>query len=299
MATSILLYGRTGCGKSAQLGNLAEDVYARTGKKTRIYYTDRGGWDVNQPYIDLGIIELVLLGKSDIWIFTNKAAQGFIRDSTGKWILDAKANESIGAYCFESAHSMAKQLQQDMEAKAGKGVMIGGDTNTTFEIEGDGEKLKIGSSKGFQKYALPQAEIARAMMVSQKLGAEYVVWTAGANKDEDDINSGKIIGPQIIGNAPTGTTPGDFNYTFRMDYTPAKGNDSAKHMIYLGPSADINAGNATAIGNIRRPLDAPRLSQTVLEPADLVKALRMVRDDATKAATESIKKRLASKGVKV
>lgn len=299
MATSILLYGRTGCGKSAQLGVLAEDVYARTGKKTRVYYTDRGGWDVNQPYIDLGIMELVLLGKSDIWIFVNKTAQGFIRDANGKWILDPKANEQIGAYCFESAHSMAKLLQQDMEAKAGKGIVIGGDTNTSFDIEGDGDKIKIGATKGFQKYAIPQGEIARAMMVSQKLDAEYIVWTAGANKDEDDINSGKIIGPQIIGNAPTGTTPGDFNYTFRMDYQPAKGADQAKHMIYLGPSSDINAGNATAIGNIRRPLDAPKLAQTVLEPADLVKALKMVKDDATKAATEAIKKRMALKGVKV
>src|SRR5690348_9501192 len=131
-ATSILLYARTGAGKTAQLGKLAEDVKVRTGKNTRIYYTDDGGADTITPYVNLSIVELIRLDKSDIWVFIDKASKGYIRDSSGKWILDAKANESVGCYAFESAHSMAKKLQQDMEAKAGTGIVIGGDTNTSF-----------------------------------------------------------------------------------------------------------------------------------------------------------------------
>jgi hypothetical protein len=188
-ATTILLYARTGAGKTAQLGVLAEDVYKRTGKKTRIYYTDRGGYDVIQPHIDLGIVELVTLGNSDIWLFVNKAAKGHTRDANGKWVLDKKANESVGCYAFESAHSMAKALQQDMEAQAGRGKVIGGDTNTSFDAGDDVEKIKVGSTKGFQKYAIPQAMVGNAMMESQKLDAEFVVWTAGVNKDEDDVNN--------------------------------------------------------------------------------------------------------------
>lgn len=301
MATSILLYARTGAGKTTQLGLLAEDVLTRSGKKTRIYTSDRGGYDTIKPYVDLGIVEIVSIGQSDIWVFLNKAVTGATRDANGRWINDAKANENIGCYCFESAHGMAKQLQQDMEAKAGMGVVIGGDTNTSFKIEGDGEKLTVGSTKGFQKYAIPQASIANAMMQSQKnlAAAEFVVWTAGVNKDEDDVSNGKIIGPMIIGNALTGLAPGDFNYTFRMDYTPAKGNVAAKHILYLGPSADVNAGNATALGNIRRPLDAKPLEKFELEPANLVLALQMVRDQAGKEATEKIKKRLEAAGRKV
>jgi len=234
-----------------------------------------------------------------LWVFIDKAVQGYVRNADGKWILDKAANDKVGCYCFESAHGMAKLLQQDMEAKAGKGQVIGGDTNTSFKVEGDGETLTVGATKGFQKYAIPQTTIGNAMMRSQKLDAEFVVWTAGVNKDEDDVNNGKIIGPMVIGNAMTGIAPGDFNYTMRMDYTPAKGNEPAKHMLYLGPSADVNAGNATALGNIRRPIDAPKLTQTMIEPADIVKALRMVRDDAAKAATEVIKKRLELAGRKV
>jgi hypothetical protein len=299
MATTILLYARTGAGKTAQLGVLAEDVFKRTGKKTRIYYTDRGGYDVIQPYVDLGIVELVLLGSSDIWIFVDKASQGYIRGTDGKWLLDAEANKKIGCYGFESAHGMAKLIQQDMEAQAGRGVVIGGDANTTFEINGDGEKLKIGSTKGFQKYAIPQSTVNNAMMRSQKLDAEFIVWTAGVSKDEDDVNSTKIIGPQIIGQALTGIAPGDFNYTFRMDFQPSRDGKPPKHMMYLGPNTDINAGNATALGNIRRPLDAPPLVSTVVEPANIVQALKIVREDAAKAATEAIKKRLGTALTKV
>jgi energy-coupling factor transporter ATP-binding protein EcfA2 len=295
MATTILLYGRTGSGKTTQLGVLAEDVFKRTGKVTRIYSSDRGGYDTIRPYIDLGIIEVVELGSGDIWIFVDKASQGYVKDSNNKWVLDKERNNNVGAYCFESAHGMAKMLQQDMEVKAGRGAVIGGDANTSFDVEGDGEKLRIGATKGFQKYAIPQTTIANAMMRSQKLDAEFVVWTAGVSKDEDDVNTTKIIGPQIIGQALTGIAPGDFNYTFRQDFTPAKGDAPAKHIIFLGPNTDVNSGNATALGNIRRPIDAPALTKTTVEPANLVTALKMVREDAAKAATEAIKKRLGMK----
>jgi hypothetical protein len=295
MATTILLYARTGAGKTTQLGVLAEDVYKRTGKITRIYNSDRGGYDTIRPYVDLGIIEVIELGAGDIWLFIDKAAQAYVKDANGKWTLDKERNSKVGAYCFESAHGMAKLLQQDMEAKAARGIVIGGDTNTSFDVQGDGETLKIGATKGFQKYAIPQSTVSRAMMLSQKLDAEYVVWTAGVSKDEDDVNTTKVIGPGIIGQALTGIAPGDFNYTFRMDFVPGKGDVPPKHMIYLGPNTDINAGNATALGNIRRPIDAPPLAKMVVEPANIVTALKMVREDAAKAATEAIKKRLGLK----
>ena len=294
-ATTILLYARTGAGKTTQIGTLAEDVFARTGKKTRLYTTDRGGMDTIRPYIDLGIIEPVELGKSDIWIFINKAARGHVRDKAGKWVIDPTVNAQIGMYAFESAHSMAKLIQHDMEAKAGRGVVLGGDTNTSFDVEGDGEKVRIGSTKGYQKFAIPQATIYREILESQRLAAEYVLWTAGVSKDEDDVLSSKIIGPDVIGKALTGSLPMDFNYTFRMDVISAQGGKPERHLLYLGNNADINAGNANALGNIRRPLDAPALATTVIEPANIVIALKQVREDAAKAATETIRRRLGNK----
>lgn len=292
MPITILLYARTGAGKTTQIGVLAEDVFKKTGKKTRIYNTDRGGFDTIQPYIDLNIIEVVPLATSDIWIFMNKAIEGQVRDASGKWVLDKERNAKIGCYAFESAHSMARELQRDMEARAATGVVLGGDANTSFTITGDGENVKIGSTKGYQKYAIPQARVLDAMLRSQRLESEYLLWTAGVSKDEDDVNTSKVIGPDVIGRALTGSLPMDFNYTFRMETYPADGTKGERHVIHLGNSKDLNSGGASALGNIRRPLDAPALTTTIVEPANIVNAMNLVRDNAVKAATEAIRKRL-------
>ena len=298
-ATTILLYGRSNSGKSSQLGVLAEDVFKRTGKRTRIYLTDRGGYDPIRPYTDLGIIEIVELGNTPVLLFMHKASRGYTRDGMGKWVLDKAANEKVGAYAYESAHSMAKCIQQEMNEKAGKGIILGGDANTSFDVQGDGETIRIGAQKGYGKFAIPQDRIYAEMLESQKLDAEYVVWTCGVSKEDDDVSANKIIGPDVIGRALTGVLSMEYNYTFRLDVLPAKDGKSERHLLYLGTTADVNAGNATALGNIRRPLDAAPLTATVIEPANIVTALQMVRNDAVKAATDTIKKRLTAAGVKL
>jgi hypothetical protein len=179
-----------------------------------------------------------------------------------------------------------------MSEKASKGIILGGDANVSFDITGDGETFKVGALKGYGKYAIPQDRVHAEMLESQRLDAEFVVWTAGSSKDDDDVSTTKIIGPDVIGKALTGVLSMDFNYTIRIDVLPAKDGKPERHLMYLGTTSDVNAGNAMALGNIRRPLDAPPLATTIVEPADIVRALKMVRDDAAKAATETIKKRI-------
>lgn len=294
-ATTILIYGPSGSGKTPQIGLLAEDVFIKTGLKTRVYSADFGGTDPIDPYIDLGMIELEEIGTTTPWIFLNKAVRGHIRGTDGKWILDAKRNAGIGCYAFESAHGIAQLLKMDMEQKAASGVSVGGDTNTSFEIQGDGEKLKIGTTKGYQKYQIPQGQVLEAMYESFKLPAQYVVWTAGINKDEDDVMiASKIVGPDVIGRALTGVLQKDFNYTFRVGVTPAKDGKPAEHTLFLGAHVDPTTGNATAVGNIRRPIDAPPLKEMVVKPANVVKALSLVKEQAKEAAKKAIQARVAA-----
>lgn len=306
MATTILLWGKTNSGKSSQIGVLAEDVFKRTGKKTRLYTADRGGIDPIRPYVTLGIIEPIEIGDSDPWIFINKAAKGYIKVN-GKWVLDKAANDLIGFYAFESAHSITKLMQMDMEAKAAQGNVIGGDTNTSFEVAGDGEKLRIGTTKGFQKFNIPQSRLFEEIMQSQRLSAEFVLWTAGASKDDDETSTSGIVGPDAIGKALTGVLPMVFNFTFRIDVLPVQGGNAERHIIYLGNHLDsyrvanpaqpgtTTVRTAYTLGNIRRPLDAPPLKEFTVEPANLVRALSLARDEAQKAAVEVIKKRLGMK----
>lgn len=292
MPTTILLYGRTGSGKTTQIGKLAEEIYINTGKKTRLNTADRGGNDTIQPYVNLGIVEVESIGDCNPWIWLNKTVRGYVRRN-GKWTIDKTANAQIGLQVFESAHAIAKLLKLDMERKAGAGINIGGDTNTSFDVLDGDEKLKIGTTKGFQKFSIPQSRLWEEMLESHRLETDYVLWTAGLNKGDDDINTAaKVIGPDIIGNALTPSIPMDFHYTIRIDVVPSKAEAAPRHIIYLGTHQDANAGNATALGNIRRPIDAEPLKQYTVEPADLVKAMRMIRSDAQEQATKTIKARI-------
>lgn len=291
-ATTILVYARTGSGKTTQIGRLAEEVNVTTGKIARLYTADRGGLDTIQPYVDLGIIEVEAIGDSSPWIWLNKAVRGYVKRN-GKWVLDKAANAKVGLMAFESTHAIAKLLKLDMERKAAFGVNIGGDTNTSFDVTDGDEKLKVGTTKGFQKFSIPQARLWEEILESHRLDTDYVLWTAGLNKGDDDVNTAsKIIGPDIIGNALTPSLPMDFHYTFRMDVRPGQGGKAPSHVLYLGTHQDINAGNATALGNIRRPLDADPLKEYIIEPADIVKALKAVRQDAQAQATAKIKARI-------
>lgn len=292
MPTTILLYGRTGAGKTTQIGKLVEEVHIQSGKNSRLYAADRGGNDTIQPYVNLGILEVEQYDGSDPWIWLNKVVRGYVKRN-GRWVLDKAANANIGLMAFESTHAIAKLLKLDMERKAAHGINIGGDTNTSFDVTDGTEKMKVGTTKGFQKFSIPQSRLWEEIMESHRLETDYVLWTAGLNKGDDDTNTGaKVIGPDIIGNALTPSLPMDFHYTFRTDVLPGKGTEAPRHVIYLGTHQDVNAGNATALGNIRRPLDAAPLKSYVIEPADLVQALKIVRNDAQEEATRKIKARI-------
>lgn len=285
---TILLYGRTNAGKSAMIGELAEHLYKTLGKKTRLYTADRGGTTTIQPYIDLGIIEAIELGASDPWIFLNKAARGYVRDASGKWI--PGKNDNLAMFAFESLTAFADSLMASMAKKAGEGVSIGGGANVSFNIAGDGENLKI-SGSNMAMYGVCQSRITEECWQSQKLEAPYIMWTASASKDDDLNSGGKVIGPALVGKALTAEIPRWFGLTFRIDAVPAQNGKAERHILYLGNTVDLQAGNATGLGNTRMPLDSPALTSNTIEPASLVKALQTL-EGGYAASLEAIKSRL-------
>lgn len=286
---TILLYGRTNAGKTAQLAELAGHVYKTEGRKTRLYTSDRGGLDTIRPYIDAGIIEVVSIENTSPWVFLNRSAQGMIRGTDGQtWIPGTDPN--IGMYAFESMTSIADELMADMVLKAANNVNIGGGANISFPVQGDGVTLKV-SGSNMAHYGVAQSRIKEDVWASQKLDASYILWTAGASKDEDPEASGKVVGPAVVGKAMTAEVPRWFNLTFRIDCLPAASGKPERHILYLGNNQDLNAGNATGLGNIRMPLDAPAVSTTAIEPASLVKAIELI-DQGSAKALEALRKRL-------
>ena len=287
--TNILLFGRTGSGKTAQLGELAEYVFIKTGLPTILHSGDKGGTKTIQPYIDLGIIEVNEMGETNPFIFLNKSAGGW-RKVDGKWV---KVDQSkVGMNAFESFRGYADALMIDMEKRLASGVNIGGSANINFSIADAGETIKV--SAGNQSiFGVAQNTIRNEVWNSQKLATPYLIWTSAVSKDEDLNAAGKVLGPDVIGKAMTTVTPYWFDYTIRIDTIAAQNGKPERHLMYLGTHADVNAGGAAGLGNIRLPLDGS-LTTTIIEPASIVKALEAI-EGGRKTAVDQIRKRLGSK----
>jgi len=285
---TILLYGRSRAGKSTMIGELAEHIKVTKGKLTRLYTADRGGVDPIRPYIDLGIIQAVEMGDTDPWIFLHNAVRGRVRDGSGKWI--PGKNDDIGFWAFESYTSFADALMLSMAIKAGQGINIGGGANVAFTATGDGETVKI-SGSNMAHYGVCQSRLTEESWESQKLPGLFILWTASVTKEDDPTATGKVLGAAVAGKALATELFRWFGLSFRIDALPAQQGKPERHILYMGNSVDIGAGNAVGLGNTRIPMDATPLPSSI-EPASLVKALQMI-DASAVTAMDVIKKRLA------
>lgn len=246
MAKTILLYGRTNSGKTAQIGEFAEYVKQTTGKNTRLATADRGGLDTIRPYINLGIVEPIEIGDTDPWIFVRQVCEGKVRKD-GKWV--AGDNSNIGMFAFEGLRSFAENFMADMAKKSAAGINIGGGSNISFQVSGDGESGKV-SGGNVAHFGVAQSRITEEVWSSFRLPADYILWTSSVSKDEDTTASGKVLGPDVIGKALTAEVPRWFNFSFRLDVIPAQQGKPERHILYLGNHVDIGAGGAAGLGNI-------------------------------------------------
>lgn len=284
---TILLFGHTGAGKTALIGELAEHIYLTQKQRTRLYTADRGGWETIKPYVTLGIIELVpMFGNPLIWI--NHAVKGDKWDGqTQKWL--PGVDPSIGLYAYEGMTSFCDSMMQWAREEASKGVSIGGQGGLNFTAKEGTETLKVGSNN-MAHYQVVQSQVFEQSTLSQHLPGT-VLWTAGDSRGEDDV-AGGVVGPQLAGKAKTGEVPRWFKYTFQVTTEVMPGSDP-KHVLYTDSHIEMNAKGAKAIANARVPLAGAAAVKVPLkiEPASLVKALETLnkRNDA---ATDEIAKRL-------
>lgn len=285
---TIMMYGRTRSGKTSQVGELAEHVKVKLGKKSLIYTIDKGGVGPLEPYIELGIIDVVAQKETSPWLFLRKAATAQVRDAAGKWV-SAKLDD-YGLVAIESFTGFSDALMNDLAGKAAEGINIGGAANVNFTINSDGEAFKIGGSN-MAHYGIVQTRMLDEFWRSQKLNVPFLMWTASASKEEDQTAGGKVIGPAGPGKALTPELPRHCDLCFRIDCLPAQAGKPERHVIYLGNSVDLNAGNAVSLGNTRIPMGA-ELPPTV-EPASIVKVLELIAEAEGKAR-DAIKKRLTT-----
>lgn len=270
----------TGDGKTALVGELAEFEWRTQQKVTRVYNGDPGGWATIQPYVDLGIVDMIdCIGRPNPWEVMDAIAKGKVPALGGKWIVDPERNARTGIYAYEGFTGFGDILMQDLAKKAAQGVNIGGQAPAVkFK---DGEVSVAGNAPAH--YGNAQVQLTMAAQESFHLEADYVVWTALARRASDNDTNATILGPQIVGKALTSEAPRWFVYTFRVQATPPDPvmKTAGKHVLYHEDHTDITMPGAKGLGNSRRPLDAPSLGP--IEPASLVTALSMIASGAAQA----------------
>jgi hypothetical protein len=281
------MYGRSRAGKTQLIAEFAEWLKVKTGKKTLLNYIDKGGLGPIMPLIELGVVDLNEQLNTDPWIFMNKISNGFVRDTTGKWVKTDLSKYAMVAN--ESMTGFSDAFMNSLAQKSAEGVNIGGAANVGFTVSSENETVKIGGNNQGH-YNVVQNRILDEVWRSQKLDVPYVLWTASASRDDDPNSTGKVIGPAIAGKALTAEMLRQFDLTFRVDCTPATASKGEEHILYLGNSVDLAAGNAVSLGNTRVPMGGKELPKS-LNPASLVKAITLI-ETAEQEAKDVIKQRL-------
>jgi hypothetical protein len=301
---SFQLYGDSGDGKTAQVGEFAKWLFKTTGgkidpktervvggKRTRLYSADSGGWSTVQPLVDVGIVEVVpLVTLPNPFSWVNKITLGMVPKVVGGKIAWVKDLEGIGCVAFEGETAFSDRMMQAMADMAAAGINIGGDGAFNF-MDGD---LKVGSNNRGH-YMQAQSALSRAISQSQWMLPDdmFVIWTAMARRGEDD-NQSQVLGPQAAGKALTNDLPRWFVYTFRLAAEPVQGK-GVVHRLYMEDHKDRDLKGAKGLGNARVPMmmnEAKVKIPEFIEPASLVKAYEVVlaaSAEAKKALIEECK----------
>jgi len=303
--TTILLYGDTGSGKTSLIGEYAEDKFKKTGKKTRLYTADPGGWRSIVPYVKLGIIQVVnLVDMPRPWEWISEVTKGKLPIAVGPdggpiWGVDEAKNAETGVYVFEGGTAFGRVLLDDQAKRNAQGNVIG-PQQPNFRIT-EGTVQWAGTSPA--QFGNAQTVLTLAIQESFHLKGD-VIWTCLARRAGDADTTAPILGPQFAGKALTSDAPSWFNYTFRV--VTISGNDLLKtkseHRLYIEDIAETHAGigadnKATVttqktLANPRLPLDADAVDSFV-SPASVVKAIELIEKGGT-TALDKIRARVSA-----
>ena len=277
---TLLIFGDTGDGKTAQVGELAKHIHYTTGKKTRLYTADKGdAWGTIQHLINIGWIDLQRL-TGDPWKWLSHAVQGQVLKD-GQWV---SSKEDIGLLVYEGLTSVAETLLIDVTDKVARGQHSGGEKRFTL-----GTEAGMVSSANQTDVWLIQLRMQKEVWASQNNGLP-TIWTSALRRAQDDQNN-PITGPEILGKAMTTAAPRWFKYSFRIEGI-AEMNGEKRHVLHLGSYKDMMSGMVKVLGNARVPLDGGDVEiPNLIEPASVIEALKLLkaREKAAEAAVQQQK----------
>lgn len=316
---SIMLFGPTGSGKTVQFGELALDLFMKSGggmdesgklaggNRSRLYTADGGGWSSIQHLVDIGIVEVEDLrpfSDSSLWEAWDKATRGCKREGD-KW--SGPNINGIGMVGYEGATTVGDLMLKDMRDGNAKGDRV---------IKGRGQDVAIKQGEytymptNETMYGYAQSRLLDLILQSQSIPGvyDYTFWSALAYKSVDQDDNSMILGPQAAGKKLASELPAKVTYTFRLQDLPADptfGRDKPEHRLYLDAyKDDLSPGVSKVVGNSRIPLEV--LEKVLPEggfisPASLPKALELVHsagEEARKLVVAKLRESYRKGGVK-
>jgi hypothetical protein len=224
----ILVYGKTGVGKTTWWMEMAAHLHKTTGKKTRLYVGDNLATVEDQGLIEDGIVEAFpFMNRRFPLTVTKRIGEGFWPKNLATPATDASdlvpfaqsGADNVGLIVFEGVSFVADYIMGAQEgglaARAAKGEDLGPAAAVRI-VEG----TESFGSNGMAHYMLVQSRIKEILRTSKDLAQTHdriVLWTAHerAAEDRDDGNE-KIIGPEAGGKALTAKLGASFDYVVHL-----------------------------------------------------------------------------------
>jgi hypothetical protein len=246
--TSICAYGASDSGKSTQFRYIAEFIWRKYKKRSRLIALDRGSlWSPCADLVDEGIVipcEFPVSNEYNPYAIMRKFRRGefpeggIINPPTAievktpqgieikyrtntKWLpWTAKETEEIGAIGIDSLTTFATAYMSDAKQK---NIRAGNESGAAPRNE-EGEQMGTNTQS---HYGDAHTEILDAVQSFQSLpvGITYFTALEGLGSDDDTGVKKPALGPETVGKAINAKLPARFNHTFHL---VAEGVGSAK-----------------------------------------------------------------------
>jgi hypothetical protein len=243
-ADTYLLYGDTGTGKTAQIGELAKWEFARTGRITRLISAD-SGWDpiehligpggciqaYDMQYVPNPFAVITKLSEGE-WPIVKDGKPVMVRSSPGELA-------KIGQYAIEGITTLAeillanhasnaRQLSQDVAYKYRDRV--------DEEVNGKVQSTEITfANVAMSHYGDVQNRVLYDIVPRfAALPVDRVIWTGHEARGDDQTSGIKksILGPGTAGTAAVGRTVRKFGETFHLVKVEGRGGGIERRAYY-------------------------------------------------------------------
>jgi hypothetical protein len=239
---TLLLYGETKSGKTREVGACAVHIYKRSGRKTRLYCTDGGGWGAIQDLVDAGIVEAVNVSSAEqTQIRMVQCSRGYWPNSEGIWLPPEKQPDwkDVGCVAVEGLTSMAEAIMAECIREGRK---IAEDVVGKFQLTDadSGERFNFGNPAQAH-YGWAQSQMRERLRDFQSLvakGLERIVYTALESLAEDKKTKQVVLGPQIIGGAMTASIGQRVGDLIHMEIVEDPKTKKATYRAYFTPHMD-------------------------------------------------------------